>query len=269
MYKYYIFAWLFCGAVAASALTDSQMVSLEHLLRPLAVAESELVSGSAATSVAKPVKTFLLGEAQLLEALQDDIADRLEPDDAVRLSLRAKWQPVRIAQDADLLIYTDETFTPDSRGNWFPQVVLKVDGEIQEQWRLPLLVSLFRPVHMTARRLDKGESPTDNAIQSVTCDIYKKRGMPIPASADLTGYELTRTLAEGQMLSWSDLVRRPDVRRGEMVNVSLERGALTINMQAQCLADAVIGEPVALRNLRSRQQFSGLVVGANLVRIQD
>ena len=68
-------------------------------------------------------------------------------------------------------------------------------------------------------------------------------------------------------LTW-DVSPRRAVRKGEHVDVVLEKGELSISMRAMCMQDGgeSDGQP---KNPRTRSEFAGLVTAPGLITIVD
>lgn len=246
------------------AAEDVASVSLEQLLRPVEVVTEKKSNGDSMASgdnQTEAPKVVFLTENEIVSHLADGIRKTLEEGDKLEISCKASVSPLRLRSDDVWNIYTDDPFSPDTRGSWFPLVKVEVNGQIAHSWRLPLKVALFRSCHMATFRLDRGDSPKFPSVKPVVCNIYEHRGSPIPATIDLSGYELVQSVAEGRYVSWNDVTRRPDVRRGDMVDVLLESGGLSISIVALSLENGILGQTVALKNPRSRQEFSGVVSG--------
>ena len=122
---------------------------------------------------------------------------------------------------------------------------------------------------MTTQRLGRGETPMRPGIQAVICNIYEELLPPVPVSEDLCNYEVVRTVSVGRFLTWEDISPRRAVRKGEQVDVVLEKGDLSISLRAMCMQDGLINETVRLKNPRKRSEFAGVVTAPGLVTIID
>ncbi len=243
-------------------------VTLDQLLRPLEVSSNAKKSKDETADAKPATDAFLfLSETDLLGRLAEGITDGLEMGDKVHLTCRVGIRSIKVPRDAEWDVYSDEPFSPDSRGYWTPEVKIAVDDQLVKTLRLPLKVALFRNVYMATYRLDRGESLKLPGVKKIISNIFEHRGSPIPASVDLSGFELVQGIPEGRLVTWNDVTRRPDVRRGDMVDVVLKNGGLSINLVALSLENGVVGESVSLRNIRSRHEFSGVVSGNKKVEI--
>ncbi len=259
-----LFAILLSNPVwCAGGTTVVEPIPLTAILRPLdrAFAPSKATPTPGPVGSAEGEGKRVLIEADLIAGVKAEVERELPDGDVVELRHRGEWTPIRIAEGTEWRFVLSESFRPDTRGNWFPLVILEVEGKVAESWRVPFRVDLYRNVFMAYERLGRGEVPVLPAVKPVKRNIYEVRGNPIPATETLANYELSQPIGEGQLLTWDDVTPRPLIRRGETVSVVLERGALTVLVTAQSLEDGQAGDRILLRNHRSRQELTAIVIG--------
>ena len=80
------------------------------------------------------------------------------------------------------------------------------------------------------------------------------------------GFEATRTLQVGTIITASDLKPADLVRKGESVTLTIVRGALRLTVDTIALEDAKLGEQVPLMNKDSGSEIRGIVTGRNQAR---
>ncbi|HLK49889.1 MAG TPA: flagellar basal body P-ring formation chaperone FlgA [Bryobacteraceae bacterium] len=92
------------------------------------------------------------------------------------------------------------------------------------------------------------------------------RGFPV--STDLAssldqvvGRVATRPIAAGAEIRVSSVERPQDVRRGDIVEIEVRSGAAHVALTAKSESDGRIGDPIAVRNLRSNKIFQARVEG--------
>ena len=247
-------------------------VSLTHLLQPFEERKVTVAAKSSEQPTSeKPELTepsqIKLTEKDAIEALLRAGRAAVQAGDSLEISIRSGWESVAIPAGADWELYAVDQFAPDNRGRWFPSLVLEVDGQVEKRWRLNSQVDLYRMVYMTTQRLGRGETPMRPGIHPVICNIYNESSRPLPVAEDLKNYEMVRTLGVGQFLTWDDVSPRRAVRKGETVEVILEKGSLSITMQAMCLQDGVVEETVRLKNPTTRSEFAGVVTAPGVVSV--
>lgn len=132
---------------------------------------------------------------------------------------------------------------------------------------LVLRVSLWREGMIAAIPLKRGDPVSLHAVTTRRVDALRDRDT-LPLSAVGEDYVLAREIPAGRALSWRDVVRRPLVRRGQMVEVQAGSGSLVITMKALAMQDGAHGEVVRMRNLESKRDFAAKVVAENRAEVR-
>ena len=84
---------------------------------------------------------------------------------------------------------------------------------------------------------------------------------PLSRAEQAIGFETTRTIRAGSPLSEADLMAADLVRKGERVQLIIQRGALVIRADTLALEPGKLGDQVTLQNLESGQMIQGIVTG--------
>jgi len=111
--------------------------------------------------------------------------------------------------------------------------------------------SLFNPSQLDVRRID----------------AFRERDA-LPASAGDATFLFARDVPAGRLLTWHDLVRRPLVRKGDLVEVIASEGFLSVTMKAIALENGARGDLISLRNVESLKEISARVVDDNRAEIR-
>ena len=98
-------------------------------------------------------------------------------------------------------------------------------------------------------------------------DIFHERDV-VPASVGDRTFIFSRALSAGRLLTWRDIGRRPLVRKGELVEVSVAEGQLNISMKGLAMQNGAQGEAVQVRNLESKKEFTAFVIDENRVQVR-
>ncbi len=257
----------------ALAVSQAEQLDLGRLVMPLAVIEPQVEAviepdqSMDEESLPNEPQHVLITEQIALEVLFKQGELSIPREDTLEMVIKSGWEPVSVPVESDWELYVVDPFAPDNRGRWSPMLVLEVNGDVSKRWRLRCDVDLYRRVYMTTQRLGRGETPMRPGIQAVICNIYEELLPPVAVSEDLSNYEVVRTVSVGRFLTWEDISPRRAVRKGEQVDVVLEKGDLSITLRAMCMQDGLINETVRLKNPRTRSEFAGVVTAPGLVTI--
>ncbi len=137
-------------------------------------------------------------------------------------------------------------------------------AEVSATYRAALNQNVF----VARSQLAKGRGLSVEDFEVQLLDVLSLRQMPVLASADVTSLALVSPLPAGAPLTWNLVKNRPSVRKGSLVDVVAEDGGLKITTRAVAMADASLGEAVALRNLNTHRTFEGVVINENLAQVR-
>ena len=98
-------------------------------------------------------------------------------------------------------------------------------------------------------------------------DVLRERQPPLLAGLDPSTLEVAQTVSASRPLTRRDVIERPLIRKGQVVEVVAQRGQLAISMKALALQSGAGGELIKLRNIESRKEFSGQILNENKVQV--
>ena len=141
------------------------------------------------------------------------------------------------------------------------------DGVVAADDTLMLRGSLWRDAWFTHEPIAAGAVFDPVTLETRRVDSLREREA-LPATAGSDDYVLVRQTPANRMLTWQDLVRRPLVRKGDIVDVVASEGGLIVTMKAQAVENGVRGDTVTVRNLETRKDISGQVVAEDRVEVR-
>jgi flagella basal body P-ring formation protein FlgA len=228
-------------------------------------AGSSSVPATAVSSTDGPM--VLTGD--LLElAIAKDLGVRMGVREGeVRVKVIKEWVPLNIPSGGHFV----EAFNLQGGGltsmmAFYIRVIS--GGLVMGEWPIQARVELFQDVWVAQQRMERGQVVEDNAVESKRIDVLKERAVPLPASFKLTGYELAMPIPAGKVLTRRDIVEKELVKKGQMVDVLVSQGSLSLRMKAMALEGGAAGITVKLRNLDSRKDFFGEVIGEGQVSVK-
>lgn len=133
-------------------------------------------------------------------------------------------------------------------------------------------VLTFRAMHLrdawAASQPITAGTEFDPALLDVRRTDFLRDREALPADSGDRNYSFSRAVQAGRLLTWRDVARRPLVRKGEMVEVTAQDGALLITMKGLAMQNGAQGEAVTIRNPDSRRDFTAFVVKENHVQVR-
>ena len=266
-----LFSAILLPVAAAASL---QAADLGGITAPLANAPVNQVAASlqksepAAPAVVTSPGPVTIGERELLDALQRELIARYSVEGDLKLSLAQEWKPLELRNGRDWKLIIDQA--PLGGLSSRPQVRFHIEagGNQVGSWQESLRASLWRPVWVSTRRLDRGATPDSSSCALKNIDTLAENLSFVPADTDLSIYEMAQGVGQDRPLTSRDLSLRPLVRKNQLVDVIVSEGSLNITMKGLALGTAGAGEMVSIRNPDSRKDFQAKVVGVNTVQVK-
>ncbi|MSQ02619.1 MAG: flagellar basal body P-ring formation protein FlgA [Myxococcales bacterium] len=194
----------------------------------------------------------------LAGALAPAAASAATPEAAIRTAVAARLglpeADVSLTDlDSPEGLPADADFTVELPGYALREGHLSVELKSRRgSWRLRPDVALWVTVPVASKAIARGE-PVESSPMRVR--MRELRGST-PVDADLS-WEATTSIAAGQPVTVGRVRRLPDLRDGARVSVVVSRGGISVRAPGELLADAVIGQTVAVLNLATRSQQLG------------
>ena len=266
-----LFSAILLPVAAAASL---QAADLGGITAPLANAPVNPVAASfqkpeaAAPAVVTSPGTVTIGEREILDALQRELIARYSLEGDLKLSLAQEWKPLDLRNGHDWKLIIDQA--PLGGLSSRPQVRFHIEsgGNQVGSWQESLRASLWRPVWVATRRLDRGATPDSSSCALKNIDTLAENLSFVPADTNLSIYEMAQGVGQDRPLTSRDLSLRPLVRKNQLVDVIVAEGSLNITMKGLALGTAGAGEMVSIRNPDSRKDFQAKVVGINTVQVK-
>jgi len=144
---------------------------------------------------------------------------------------------------------------------------LIADGAPADDTSLMVRASLWRDVWFARQPVASGSIFDPGVLETQRVDCFRVHDA-LPASAGDRSLIFARDVPADRMLTWHDLIRRPLVRKGDLVEAEAREGELFVSMKAMALENGANGDIITLRNLESHAEISGQVVDDNRVEIR-
>ncbi|RRK02747.1 flagellar basal body P-ring formation protein FlgA [Opitutaceae bacterium TAV3] len=163
--------------------------------------------------------------------------------------------PAALAPQMLVRIRIQPNTTDNSTGGAPPptDITLVLRAQLwRDGWLLPTPATRGDPVYLPALTLKRYDALRD------------RDAVPAEPDADLI---YARAVPAGRLLTWRDVIRRPLVRRGQLIEIAANEGPLSITLRGIALEDAGRGEIVRVRNPESRKEFTALVTAESAARV--
>lgn len=261
---------VFCAWSGASVASDLGGITapLVHAPTNPLVKTFQAPPASVAPAVVTSQGESAIAAPAVLAALQNELTARYGLEGDLKLTFSKEWKPITVPAGRDWKLIVDQA--PAGGLGPRPVVSFRIEshGKSLGNWQEPLRASLFQPVWVATRRLDRGEVPDSSSCSLKTVDTLADNLSYLPADTDLSVHEMSQTVAQDRPLTSRDLALRPLVRKNQLVDVMVSEGSLNISMKGLALGTGGAGQMIPVRNLDSRKDFQAQVVGVNTVQVR-
>ena len=248
--------------LAAGFLTSSVFGQLDRLLTPIA-AETPV---SEKETIRTKGPSYVLGAEAFVSELERELSARLSLNGELKLTLAQPWKELKLPA-ADFAVIIVEAPASGVAGTFVVRAKITSSGEKVTDLPVSLRAQLWQEVWTASSRLERGQ-PLDRSLLSTTrVDSLRERQPLLLAEIDPANLEVAQTITASRALTRRDVIARPLIRKGRVVEVIAQQGQLAITMKALALESGASGDLIKLRNIESRKEFSGQILDENKVQV--
>lgn len=136
---------------------------------------------------------------------------------------------------------------------------ISVDGRQEKTVYAKVNVQAYAEVLVSTRSIGRGEALNGANVSLEMRDLSKIRTESFFDVDEIAGSVAKSSIHAGQIISPRKVMQPKIVKRNQIVTVMTQVGALTIQSQAQALKDGAVGDVLACRNLKSKEEFMGIL----------
>lgn len=144
---------------------------------------------------------------------------------------------------------------------------IAADGVVAAENALVFTARHFRDVWVAREPINAGGTLDPAALDTRRVDLFRDREA-LPINGGDRNFIYARAVGAGRPLTWRDISRRPLVRKGDLVEVSISDGRLRVTMKGLALESGAQGDIVNVRNPDSRKNFAAVVTHENHVQVR-
>jgi flagellar basal body P-ring formation protein FlgA len=129
--------------------------------------------------------------------------------------------------------------------------------------------TLTARIPVAARDLRPGEALTGDAIVETEEALARIPANTVRDRAALAGQTPRQPLQAGRPIAAASLRTKPAIEKNQAVTLRFSAGGLELTVQGQAQADAALGEPVPVLNIRSKKIVDAVAAGPGLAEIRS
>ena len=265
----------------AAAFSTGLAGGIDRILTPLpsdqeiARHEGMLVASLQVSAESAPVVELRKGVAgpqrflksqEVLTLLGKQISDYYSLKGSFKLDFARPWQPVKLPGDSFEIVITD--YPGNGVGSSFLLGCKVVSaGETVGEFQLSLKAQLWQEAWGALSKLDRGQALDSTKVAMQKVDVLREKQSYLPTTTDPAAYDMAQGVAAGRPLTMRDVIERPLVHKGQVVEVVARQGTFSIRMKALALEDGAGNAIIKMRNLDSRKDFNAQIINENQVEV--
>ncbi|MBD3392447.1 MAG: flagellar basal body P-ring formation protein FlgA [Chitinivibrionales bacterium] len=139
--------------------------------------------------------------------------------------------------------------------------VCMMQGDRMRKMHFNCFIRVTAPVVVSRRVINRGETVGRDAVELVERDITRLRYQHYSDANDVRGMLAMRTIPEGTILHGRMIEHEPVVRKGDLVYIRANKGAITVSVPARAREDGAVGSRIWVENTNSHKIIRVEIVG--------
>lgn len=136
-----------------------------------------------------------------------------------------------------------------------------VDGRAEKTFYTKASISTYESVVVAAVAIRRGDPLSSANLRLENRELSALKGASFFSLEDVKGYVAKSTIMRGQVVTPRKVAPPVLIKRNQIIAVETTVGALTIRGRARALTQAAAGDLVNAMNLRSKEEFVGMLRG--------
>lgn len=257
-------------ALGLLALSVTGVAQLDRILAPVSAenADAAVATKSTPSDSSQPVRRDprLLTGDDLLPIFEKQLAEHFAINGVLKVGLVRPWQTMKLPDEDFELTITDFPGEGVS-SSFFVRCKIVSGGVKLGEWQVALRAQLWQEVWVATGRIDRGQALDRSILTAQKVDVLRERETLLAADIDPTLYEIVQGVGSGRAVAKRDVVERPIVRKGQVIEVTASQGLLAVSMKAQALESGVANALIKMRNLESRKEFTAQIINESHVQV--
>jgi flagella basal body P-ring formation protein FlgA len=146
-------------------------------------------------------------------------------------------------------------------------LLVRVDENYKKRLRINSRVLVSQSVVKTVRRINRGESFTDENIQVETIQTERPWKNALESPEQALGYEASRYLPSGKILTQKVLKKPALGNKGDKILILAEKAGMKITAPGILKEDGYEDGMVEVLNMESKKTVYGRLIDANTVKV--
>jgi flagella basal body P-ring formation protein FlgA len=209
-----------------------------------------------------------LSEEDIAALVRSAVAERLAADPvSLDLAFDGLVETVTADASAETPVSLDALSLQSASGRFTARLAVDI-GASERMVDVAGRVTETREIPVLVRDVDRRQVIRAADLATQRIDVRRLPKAAVREAGFLVGMAARRPLRAGDTVAASDVESPRLVLRGQLVTMTYARPGLTLTARGRALADAALGETVAVLNEQSRRTVQGVVTADGSVAVQ-
>ena len=208
----------------------------------------------------------VLKAQEVLTNLTKQIGDYYSLKGVFKLDFARPWQPLKLAGEDFDLVLSDYPEAGISSAFLIRCKVIS-GGETVAELQLSLRAQLWQEVWGALSRLDRGQLLNASMVALQKVDVLRDKQAYLSSDVDPAVYQMVQEVSAGRPLAKQNVIERPVVHKGQVVEVIARQGSFNVRMKALAMEDGGENAIIKMRNLDTRKDFNAQIINENQVEV--
>lgn len=204
---------------------------------------------------------------QVQEYLEDYLDQQRNKMPQVKLRFRHLRLPKAFSVPAGRLTCEVIPSNPQVLSSSRFSLIFRIDGKAAKNIAVSATLEALAEVAIATSDLRRGAIINEENIKLVEKDLNLLRA-PCFDSSELLGQRLKRSLRKGDVFERSAVAFPPMIKRGEIVTITVQKGALTVTAKGMAQQNGSAGDMIRVRNINSHKDLICKVSGPVAVTVE-
>ena len=213
------------------------------------------------------VEEQLINQQEIRQVLDDFLAEESDRLPQVELSFSSVTLPQAFKVSPGHIEHQVVPAKPGVIGSRRVTLLTRVDNQVVSNKSIRVGLKAMAEVVVASANLRRGETLDESNVVLQQQDISKLK-QPIFKPAEVYGKQLKRSVRLGQPLALRQVDFPPMIKRGERVEIHVQRGTLVLTAVGEARQDGHSGETIRVMNSGSHREILCRVLAPGLVRVE-
>ena len=212
-----------------------------------------------------PSSEVSLGRLLIEKKLSEVLSHRYQASGKVSAFLTRDWKTFDIG--SNFLVKVNDCMPDELVSSTFVRFTIWDQGVLVGNFAEPIRLAHYVDVFFSDKQFPRGARLDDTMFTARPVDVLKQFAGAVPATAKLSGYQLSSSIKPNSAIRWNQLSKVTLVQKGKVVDVYASGNGIYVTMKGMALESGVEGGLVKIKNLSSDKIFHAKVLNENSVKV--